>query len=619
MLFTHLLTKPLAILTPGQLAELKTHWDTSTHPKGIYTVTLEVFEGTAVLSSSSTTFEVLGTTETGEGLTGMITATPDPVYQGKDETLTYSITNMGNEDISSLDVKVLIVDPETGEIKIELNSLYPVGRGETVTGARMVSTAGLVPKTYLAILQAATSAMSEARALASTTFEVMPGIEVTKTIPDVTNLLVWVNGSCDGDHGYNKVKEKSSKNDDGEICIRVDLLEGILGEAVESYYIVYDKEEFQAELRNPYYTDFLILGNRHPLEDHFYEELREQVYSGKGVISSLYLKHGEAHKHKGGHGEDYDPLFGITYEGQLSGKEHEVELLDSPVSAAGVLDARGKAARVEASEGATVAGWIKEEKGHHKGKEEDYPAIVLNEYGSGRAVYYAFDLGLTLNDENYDQISELLRSSIAYVHNPAVASTFYPYQMIPVEVEVKSLGGAFDLRITERYPEEMKLYDPVTGQWIAENPRTVQIHLEPDETVRILYYALTPEAGGTYTIQTEVGYVERGGYSFYQNLSIEIVVDGDTAVMTGDIVTVLEALPVTGKEREKVDDAVRYLEKVLDRVVVSNEEIEKNIRDVLKAIKSLLSVTSVDISDVRLMLDDLLMAEEGWFYYENAG
>lgn len=73
-------TKTIPILTPGQLTELKTYWNTSTNPKGTYTVKLEVMEGLSVLSTSVASFEILSSSETGEGLIGTITAQPNPVY-----------------------------------------------------------------------------------------------------------------------------------------------------------------------------------------------------------------------------------------------------------------------------------------------------------------------------------------------------------------------------------------------------------------------------------------------------------------------------------------------------------------------------------------------------------
>ncbi len=497
-------SRAIPILLPGQLVEFKTYWNTAQNPEGAYGVSLEIMGNPSVLSASTAAFDILGTNDTGEGLTGDIAVSLNPVYQGQDQVLTYTITNTGNEDIPGLDITVLIVDPETLETKNTFENTVSLPMNTTFTGNFTASTLPLMPKTYLAILQASTDVMP-VQTLASAVFEVKPGIEITKTIPDVSNLLVWVNKKCkdkdhdeDHDRDHDAESSRSGENDnddngdsdngdgndeDDKECIRLDLLETILGTAVSDYYIVYGKKEFQEELRNPYYTDFLILGKHYTLEDHLGDELREQVYSGKGIVSSLWLKHGDDHEED----EHYNSIFGIRFKGHLSGNEQEVELFDSPVSEAGLLDTIGKAAKVEAGQDTVIAGLLMgsksaDSKDNDDGDNEDgdsddeddnndnddedkeYPAIVLNEYGEGKAVYFAFDLGLTLNDENYAQVSDLINRSISYVHNSSDAATFYPGQLIPVEISITSLGSAFDLRIIETYPPEIKLYDLLTDQ-----------------------------------------------------------------------------------------------------------------------------------------------------------
>jgi hypothetical protein len=96
---------------------------------------------------------------------------------------------------------------------------------------------------------------------------------------------------------------------------------------------------------------------------------------------------------------------------------------------------------------------------------------------------------------------------------------------IPIEIKVKSSGGAFDLKVKESYPPEFKLYDPATGEWIMDNPWIISMSIESDETKTILYYALVPDRPDKYNLQTEVGYMENGSYNFYQDLSIDIVVE----------------------------------------------------------------------------------------------
>ena len=115
-------TKTLTTLMPGASFTFKSYWNTAANPKGTYTVTLEVISGGAVLSTSTTSFELSSTTATGAGLAGALTAAPNPVYQGRDETITYTVTNSGNEDIAGLTAILVIADPDTGEAKAAVRS-----------------------------------------------------------------------------------------------------------------------------------------------------------------------------------------------------------------------------------------------------------------------------------------------------------------------------------------------------------------------------------------------------------------------------------------------------------------------------------------------------------------
>ena len=603
--------QPIPILTPGQIVQFKTYGNSAINPAGQYPVTLEVLEGTTVLSASTAVFGILSSTATGAGLSGTLFASPNPVFQGKEETLSYTVTNNGNEDLSNLQVNLLIVDPDTQEVKQTLQATINLSMNTTHASNFIVSTRTLIPKIYMAVLQGLSASMSAPKTLASATFNVAPGLEVTKTIPDVTNLLVWVNDHCKRGKDHQDKTERDKKddsdddndgdNDDGDDdgdrhnrCLRVDLLEKILKEAVARYKIVYDKKDFQMEIRNPYYTDMMVLGDHHHLENHYFDEMKEQIYGGKGLLSSLFFKDGKK-----------NPIFDFRVKGHLPGDTHKVILLDTPLSGADTLNAIGQAKKVQVNNLDNVVALIQDNK------QKQYPAIVLDSYGLGKMIFYAFDLGLTLNDENDNQIATLIKNSLAYIHKKREVTGFDPYQLVPVAITLKSLGGGFDLRMIESYPPDLKLYDPVTGQWVTDNPWITHIHLDPDETKTILYYALMPDKSGTYTPSTEVGYIEEGNYNFYQRLTIEIVVDKETKTMAGDIISALEGLSVAGHDRAKVMNAIKYIAAVQARTIRSQRDIVKNIHETLKAIESLLSVTGIDISDIRLMMDRLLVVWEG--------
>jgi subtilase family serine protease len=605
-------TRAILSLMPGASFTFTAVWNTSAHPKGTYTGTLEVLSNQTIVSSSSAGFEIVSSANRGEGLIGTLTAAPSPVYRGRDETLLYTITNKGNEAMNGLTVSVIIVDPDTGKAKETFAAGADIPIDTTVTTSMTASTTNLSPKIYMAILQVSSNTLTEPKTLSSATFEVLPSLEVTKTIANPANLLVWANDECplkceqycerhqeqngaaweEGDDDCDGSEECCNKR-----CIRVDLLRNILDEAVASYHIVYDRKDFEKELRSLYYTDILLLGDHHPLTDHFDTELREKVYSGTGLISSLWLRHG-----------DEESLFGINYKGTLSHKYPVIHTVESPISGKETIEATGKAQRIEAKGGATVAGSIESKHG------DEHPAIVLNNYGVGKTVYYAFDLGLTLNDDNYDQLAALIKDSIAHVHRIEETASYAPCRFVPVELTLKSLGGSFDLKITEIFPECLDLYCPILDEWITESPWTITMHLEPDEIATIALYVLAPDMPGAYTLETEIEALAGETCTLFEKLSIDVEVGTDTPTLVGNIISELSAHSLSGQEKSKAANVIKNLEAVQERGNATEEDIEKNIHNILKAAESLLFIESIDILNIRLMLDTLMRIEQGRYY-----
>lgn len=189
-----------------------------------------------------------------------------------------------------------------------------------------------------------------------------------------------------------------------------------------------------------------------------------------------------------------------------------------------------------------------------------------------------------------------------------------PNRFVPVETTIKSLGSAFDLKIAETYPAELKLFDPATGRWVTDVPWVTVKHLAPFEEINIPYYAMTPDRAGTYEVRGEVGYIDKGNYNFYQNLSSNIIVGRNMADLTFAIISDLDALSLTGQDRANADIAIRHMQNVQARAIVNRADTENNIADILKAIDCLLSITGADISGIRSNMDDLLRSWEArWF------
>jgi hypothetical protein len=76
--------------------------------------------------------------------------------------------------------------------------------------------------------------------------------------------------------------------------------------------------------------------------------------------------------------------------------------------------------------------------------------------------------------------------------------------------------------------------------------------------------------------------------------------------MVSDIIRVLKSLMVLKRDKSELEDVIEYIEKIQRRTTVTVKDIQRNIDDTKEALNSLLSITSVDISQIRLMMDVLL-------------
>lgn len=554
-----------------------------------------------------------------ERLTGTLAVSSNPVYRGQEVSFLCTLNSSTDTLITGLIVRVIIIDPKTNETKIVLEKTGTVPPKGSASGSLTSSTAELTPQVYHVQLQVV-SAAAEPRTLATANFVVKAPTGVTEDIGDPVNLLVWVNDQCDRRQGHDREGIGKGIFQGGwygryQRCIKVDLLQAILAEAVNSYLIVSDSDAFARELRNPYFTDILILGDQEPLPDQVADELQERVYAGTGIISSLWLKHGLSI------GQGEDPLFGVRYKGQLFGNYHTIATVPSPITDKGTIKAEGKANRVEAFPNTTIAGWIDESSFGYIGRKQyghghdSQPAICINEYGLGKAIYCAFDLGLSLDTKTYNQIVLLLKNAIAHVHKKLEAETFLPFQLVPIDLTIKGLDQAAEAQITETFPPALPLYDPGTGKWITQSPWAFAIVIEALQTETIRYYALMPDTAGTYVIETQVGLTAQGSVIPAYESNIEITVVKDAAAMTADIIDALNALAVSKKDRDKVLYAIQCLQDEQHRHHGKKEGWEDDIQDILKAVGAVMQIESADVAQIRLMLDDLLRVEEGRYYF----
>jgi len=190
-------THTIPQLIPGQRTSLTSYWNTAAYPAGTYAVSLEVIDNGSLLSTATAAFSITGTSSTGSGITGAISAAPNSLYRGDNTVISYSVTNNGNEDMNNLAVTVLVVDPKTAQVEQTFDDPAALPMNGSVTNSHTLSTSNLVPGDYIAILQAPAG-----NTLSSALFTVInlpPVAEAGPNLAAHTGDTVTVDGSASSD------------------------------------------------------------------------------------------------------------------------------------------------------------------------------------------------------------------------------------------------------------------------------------------------------------------------------------------------------------------------------------------------------------------------------------
>ena len=196
-------TQTIPILLPGQQTELKTYWNISTNPPGVYPVTLEVKDASGtVISTSTANITITDAIKPSKLLKGQITVDKQSLLQGEPVVITYTVTNVGNIDFPQIDLSILTVHVVELTAYDTLTDQTSLQMGTTYTNTRTLNTNNYSAKDYLVILRASVLGVEET--LSGTYFRVegapsAPSLNSPEHGEDIETLtpLLSVNNASD--------------------------------------------------------------------------------------------------------------------------------------------------------------------------------------------------------------------------------------------------------------------------------------------------------------------------------------------------------------------------------------------------------------------------------------
>lgn len=151
----------------GAAETLVSNFNAGTLAPGDYTATLQVYHDPAdVYSEDQTTFAIAPVLS----FAGSVAADPQVLQPGAPFTIRYTLSNLGNIDVSAAEARFLIVEPNTGAILNTFSATISVASGQSVSGSVPASSEGLTPGTFAVIFRVAVN--SEIHTVARTLFTV---------------------------------------------------------------------------------------------------------------------------------------------------------------------------------------------------------------------------------------------------------------------------------------------------------------------------------------------------------------------------------------------------------------------------------------------------------------
>lgn len=349
-----------------------------------------------------------------------------------------------------------------------------------------------------------------------------------------------------------------------------------------NYYIPQTSEEFKELLRAGRYNTYLFMDfNESGLND----ELKEAINFSNGLVYIKTLPNEIP---------SLQDVFGVKLNGMSTNKDLLVNLAESEISKASTLPSKDKAVKT------TITSPTAQGLGYVTDKKETYPVIVSNQYGRGKAMLFSFDL---LNNLDKNKVRDLILNSINHVK--PTEHYINALNDEPVNITIQNSTEPVDIKVTEALPSGTGADSIKPDASISGNTISWQLSLNPNESRKLSYYLLLPDTSGNYQTNTELRYGNYGEYRLYGNYSITLNVWKNSSELLQDIITYLQGLQVSGSNADHISSALYCLNLIKGHQGITRPEAQLNIDNILTALKELNKV-SIDVSDIRLKLDELL-------------
>jgi hypothetical protein len=333
----------------------------------------------------------------------------------------------------------------------------------------------------------------------------------------------------------------------------------------------------------------IVLGNE--MGRNLRDELKEKVWHGENLI--LFCD-------KPAQNPAWIDFLGVTIK-PIPGKTREtiIQVLPGEFSSEGEIEFPGKLKlqMIKEKDDVLIIAQTQQNK---------YPVIAYRKYGKGHILMIAVPLEFKSGIEHMAQL--LLNTITSFSRDIYTGSDLT--RLLPLELSLKnesSEAKALKIKTYLPYGVEASYFKPEPEE--GEELKW-KITIPAVSTETISYWLKLPDQVNSFEIRTEL-YDEE---TKLDEVSTTFEVTQTVLYRINELILELDMIGAAGKDAQLVSKAKHHLEQIRNRSVNSFMEHLLNLHDSVKAASYLGEVKSVDVSSLRLKLEDIMVIMGRRFY-----
>lgn len=240
---------------------------------------------------------------------------------------------------------------------------------------------------------------------------------------------------------------------------------------------------------------------------------------------------------------------------------------------------------------------------------DDLPAVVLNSYGQGRAVFLSYDIVESAMSRNMAEYAWMLKNSMNYILPQEVKPEAAGISLL--ETKIKLHGTGMDLKAIDTLGDGLTLL-PLFS--LTKKPLEYTFHLSDGEETAYRYFVRVKDKIGSYGKDTDIYLGIGSGYTLFDKYQYAFAIDTDSDLLMQQAVAwVNEQLAAHPESTDSLNTIQNQLVTIAFMPRLTAADMDKVILQVVQTIHQI-NQLPFDTARGREIVDGYLRVMEGEGY-----